>query len=185
MCFLWGDLERLKNNHCHNNSYLFRIPVSLSFLQNILAWYNIYDGDYFCKANERLPFHSLLASVIDTEHSLSLFFLLWLCWVFIASQSCLVAEGGVCRLAAVCRRLTAVTSLAAEHKLEGTQTSVAAASGLESIGSVVMAHELGCFTACGIFPDQRSNLCLLHWQVDSSLLSHQGSHHLSHLLLLL
>ena len=29
--------------------------------------------------------------------------------------------------------------------------------------------------ACGIFPDQGSNLCLLHWQVDSSLLSHQGS----------
>ena len=28
---------------------------------------------------------------------------------------------------------------------------------------------------CGIFPDQGSNLCVLHWQVDSSPLSHQGS----------
>ena len=29
--------------------------------------------------------------------------------------------------------------------------------------------------ACGIFPDQGSNLCLLHWQVDSFLWSQQGS----------
>ena len=27
----------------------------------------------------------------------------------------------------------------------------------------------------GIFPDQGSNLCPLHWQVDSELLGHQGS----------
>ena len=27
----------------------------------------------------------------------------------------------------------------------------------------------------GIFPTQRSNPCLLHWQVDSLLLSHQGN----------
>ena len=30
-----------------------------------------------------------------------------------------------------------------------------------------MAHGLSCSTACGIFPDQRSNLCPLHWQADS------------------
>ena len=29
--------------------------------------------------------------------------------------------------------------------------------------------------ACRIFPDQGSNPCLLHWQVDSLSLSHQGS----------
>ena len=29
--------------------------------------------------------------------------------------------------------------------------------------------------ACGIFPDQGSNPCLLHWQADSLPLSHQGS----------
>ena len=29
--------------------------------------------------------------------------------------------------------------------------------------------------ACGIFPDQGSNPCLLHWQVDSLPLNHQGS----------
>ena len=29
--------------------------------------------------------------------------------------------------------------------------------------------------ACGIFPDQGLNSCLLHWQMDSSPLNHQGS----------
>ena len=31
------------------------------------------------------------------------------------------------------------------------------------------------FPSPGVFPTQGSNLCLLHWQADSLLLSHQGS----------
>ena len=38
-----------------------------------------------------------------------------------------------------------------------------------------MSLELGCSAACGVFSDQGSNVCLLHWQVDSLPLSHQGS----------
>ena len=38
-----------------------------------------------------------------------------------------------------------------------------------------MVNGLSCSAACGIFLDQGSNLCLLHWQADSLLLSHQGS----------
>ena len=38
-----------------------------------------------------------------------------------------------------------------------------------------MAHRLSCSVACGIFPDQGSNLCPLHWQADSQPLRHQGS----------
>ena len=34
---------------------------------------------------------------------------------------------------------------------------------------------LSCSVACGIFPDQGWNPCLLHWQVDYLPLSHQGS----------
>ena len=34
---------------------------------------------------------------------------------------------------------------------------------------------LSCSAACGIFLEQGLNPCLLHWQVDSLLLSHQGS----------
>ena len=53
--------------------------------------------------------------------------------------------------------------------------SAVAAPGLQSTSSIVVAHGLSCSTACGIFPEQGSNLCLLHWQADSLPLSHQGS----------
>ena len=36
-------------------------------------------------------------------------------------------------------------------------------------------HGLGRFSACAISPDQGQNPCFLHWQADSSALSHQGS----------
>ena len=42
-------------------------------------------------------------------------------------------------------------------------------------GSVIVAHGPSCSTACGIFPDQGSNPCPLHWQADSQPLHHQGS----------
>ena len=52
--------------------------------------------------------------------------------------------------------------------------SIVAASGLQSTVSIVEAHWLSCSAECGIVPGQESNLCLLHWQVDSSLLSPPG-----------
>ena len=33
---------------------------------------------------------------------------------------------------------------------------------LQGSGSIVVAHRLHCLAACGIFPDQGLNLCLLH-----------------------
>ena len=36
-------------------------------------------------------------------------------------------------------------------------------------------HGLRCSVACGIFPDQGSDLCFLRWRVDSLLPSPQGS----------
>ena len=36
-------------------------------------------------------------------------------------------------------------------------------------------EEKNCPEACGIFPDQGWNPCLLHWQADSLSLYHQGS----------
>lgn len=41
--------------------------------------------------------------------------------------------------------------------------------------SVRVARGLGCSTACGIFPDQGSNPCPVHWQGDSQPLHHQRS----------
>ena len=40
---------------------------------------------------------------------------------------------------------------------------------------MVVARGLSCSVACGIFLDQRLNLCLLLWEADSLPLRHQGS----------
>ena len=45
--------------------------------------------------------------------------------------------------------------------------------GLESTGSIVVAHGLSYSLARGIFLDQGWNLCLPHWQADSLPTSHQ------------
>ena len=49
---------------------------------------------------------------------------------------------------------------------------------LQSTGSLVAAHRCSCSAARGILLDQEPNLRLLHWQVDSLPLSHQGSLHI-------
>ena len=48
-------------------------------------------------------------------------------------------------------------------------------TGSRRAGSVIVAHGPSCSAACGIFPDQSSNPCPLHWQADSQPLHHQGS----------
>ena len=48
-------------------------------------------------------------------------------------------------------------------------------TGSRRAGSVIVAHRPSCSAACGIFPDQGSNPCPLHWQADSQPLHHQGS----------
>ena len=70
----------------------------------------------------------------------------------------------------------------AEHRLEGSQTSVVAACGFNGCSSWALEHRPNscgtraefCSATYGIFPVQVSNLCLLHWQVNSLPLSHQG-----------
>ena len=72
--------------------------------------------------------------------------------------------------------LIVVASLVAEYGLRA-QASVVVVPRLQSTGSIAVMHGLNCFAASGIFPDQRLNPCLLHWQADSLPLSHpnQGS----------
>ena len=55
------------------------------------------------------------------------------------------------------------------------QVSIVAAPRLWSTGSIIVTYGLSCSMACDIFLDQRLNPCLLHWQADSSPLSHQES----------
>ena len=58
------------------------------------------------------------------------------------------------------RLLVAVASLS-------SWVSVAVARVLFSTGLIVVAHGLSCSATCGTFPNQGSNPCPLHWQVDS------------------
>ena len=53
--------------------------------------------------------------------------------------------------------------------------SVLAVHWLQSTGSIVVVHGFIWSVACGIFPDQGSNPCLLHFQAASLSLGHQGS----------
>ena len=54
-------------------------------------------------------------------------------------------------------------------------SSVVAVPGLQSTGSIIVAHRRRCSWACEIFPDQGSSPCFLHWREDSLPLSHQES----------
>ena len=80
----------------------------------------------------------------------------WLCWLFSS-----YGDGGLLA------RCGAQTSHCGGFSGRGPQVL--------GTGSVVTAPGLGDSVACGIFPDPGSNLCLLHWQVDSLPLSQQGS----------
>ena len=83
------------------------------------------------------------------------FFFFWLCWVFISVRelSPVAASGG--HSSSRCAGL----SLSRPLPLRST--------GSRCAGSVVVAHGPSCFAACGIFPDQGTNPCPLHWQADS------------------
>ena len=92
-----------------------------------------------------------------------LFIYFWLCWVFVSVRglSLVTANGG--HSSSRCAGL----SLSRPLLLQST--------GSRHAGSVVVAHGPSCSAACGIFPDQGSNPCPLHWQADSQPLRHQGS----------
>ena len=86
-----------------------------------------------------------------------------LCWVFVSVRglSLVVASGD--HSSSWCAGL----SLSRPFPLRST--------GSRRAGSAIVAHGHSCSAACGIFPDQGSNRCPLHWQADSQPLRHQGS----------
>ena len=92
-----------------------------------------------------------------------LFIYFWLCWVFVSVRglSLVAASGG--RSSSRCADLSLLPPL------------LLRSTGSRRAGSVVVAHGPSCSAACGIFPDQGSNPCPLHWQADSQPLRHQGS----------
>ena len=106
----------------------------------------------------------------NTEHSLTSFFFyinlfiyFWLCWVFVSVRGLsLVAVRGA-HSSSQCTGLSL------------SQPLLLRSTGSRRTGWVVVAQGPSCSAACGIFPDQGSNPCPLHWQADSQPLRHQGS----------
>ena len=137
---------------------------------------------HICQMNKPSYWYVCQLKAYSQGYNFSFFKNLFILFIFIfgcvgschcvrAFSSC--GEQGLL-LVAVRGLLIVVASLVAEHRLQarGLQQlqhagSVVVAHGLQSAGSVVVVHGLSCFTACGIFPDQGSNPCPLHWQADS------------------
>ena len=100
--------------------------------------------------------------------NLFIYFYFWLCWVFVSVRglSLVVASGGHSSLR--CAGLSPSWPL------------LLRSTGSRRAGSAVVAHGPSCSAARGIFPDQGSNPCPLHWQADSQPLCHQGSPEILH-----
>ena len=107
-------------------------------------------------------FYFLHFTFTSQKLSFYLFIYFWLCWVFISVRGLsLIAASGA----------TLHRGARASHYRGLSLRS----TGSRCTGSVVVAHGPSCSVACGIFPDQGSNPCPLHWQADSQPLHHQGS----------
>ena len=95
----------------------------------------------------------------------------WLYWVFVSVRglSLVVASGGHSSSQCGDHSSSRCTGLSLSRPL------LLRSTGSRRAGSVIVAHGPSCSAACGIFPDQGSNLRPLHWQADSQPLRHQGS----------
>ena len=94
-----------------------------------------------------------------------LFIYCWLCWVFVSVRGPSPVEASGGHSSSRCAGL----SLSRPLLLRST--------GSRRAGSAVVADGPSRSAACGIFPEQGSNPCPLHWQADPQPLRHQGSPH--------
>ena len=96
-----------------------------------------------------------------------LFVYFWLHWVFFAvcQLSLVAAGGGYSPLWCVGFSLW---WLLLSQSTGSRHVDFSSCHTLWHVGSVVVAHGLSCSAACGIFTDQGSNPCPLHWQADVS-----------------
>ena len=119
-----------------------------------------------CTGKKKYSYYTIWNGMTFRWVFFKFFYLFWLCWVFVSVRglSLVAASGG--HSSSRCAGL----SLSRPLLLQST--------GSRRAGSVVVANGPSCSAARGIFPDQGSNPCPLHWQADSQPLRHQGSPHL-------
>ena len=115
-----------------------------------------------------MPLQSFLEMLAKTDFrifSVTFFCCCWLCWVFTAAwvflQLWLVG--------------TTLQLRYVGFSLQWLLFLWITSSRAHGLSSIVVVDRLSCPAACGIFPDQGLNSCLLYWLADSLPLSHQGS----------
>ena len=131
------------------------LPLSFTFI-------NIYFYTFWTLSYIFIYPHLLYPHFFKINLFIYLFLNFWLWWVFVSVRglSLVAASGG--HSSSQCAGL----SLSRPLSLWST--------GSRRTVSVVVAHGPSCSVACGIFPDQGSNPCPLHWQADPQPLHHQG-----------
>ena len=92
-----------------------------------------------------------------------LFIYFWLCWVFVSVRGLSLVVASRDHSSSRCVGLSLSRPL------------LFWSTGSRCAGSVIVAHGPSYSVACGIFRDQGSNPCPLHWQADSQPLRYQGS----------
>ena len=139
----------------HHFLFLFHRLIFMSFR------YFPYTISLFC--SNPFSFFFFLIVHLFIYLFIYLFIHFWLCWIFVSVRglSPVAASGG--------------HSSSRRAGLSLSRPLLLWSTGSRRAGSVVVAHGPSCSVACGIFPDQGSNPCLLHWQADSQPLRHQGS----------
>ena len=147
------------HTHTHTHIHIYIYSFSYSFpLWFVTGYWN----SSLCYTVQNLILFYLLGFFFKFIYYLFIIYF-WLCWVVVSVRglSLVAASGGHC--SSQCPGLL----LSRPLLLQST--------GSRRAGSVVVAHGPSCSMACGIFPDQGSNPCPLHWQADSQPLRHQGS----------
>ena len=155
--------------------YILLTPVHYHFIPAPHLWFYISLG--LCTMAVQLltlP-SSLFIYLFFKLINLFLLIYFWLCWVFLAAHglSLVAVSGGYSSLwwllllrstGSQCVGFSSCGTWAQQLWLVGSRAQPLQ---LWCTGSVGVAHGLSCSVACGIFPDQGSNPCPLHWQADS------------------
>ena len=101
-------------------------------------------------------------------------YLFWLCWALRAAQAFLQLQSGDHSLVVV-PGFSLRWLLTVEHRLQDMWAQQSQFPGSRELAHQLWHTGLVASQHVGVFPDQGSNPCLLHWQADSLPLSHQGS----------
>ena len=132
------------------------------FIHALVHQFNKYLlNTYLYSRNMEVKKKNMMSSFLLIFFKLFIYF--WLFWVFVSVRGL---------------SLVAASGDHSSSRYAGLSLSwplLLRSTGSRRAGSGVVAHGPSCSVACGIFPDQGSNPCPLHWQADSQPLRHQGS----------